>query len=241
MPPWGKHGFYKDDEIKDIVAFLKTLKTPTKFSNPIDDPATRAKPVEDRDALDPFVNPAAERIDVGAALFKKPGPERPGLHRLSRRSKGCLQALGGRDAEMGAAAQQGAGRRGIHRRHAKATTGADWLMETRDNTDLSIYLHSLANGEAIKVDLSSPDAKAAYERGVALSKLKVGQFNFACTDCHPAGGQQVDPRPVAGRAQGPVRSLPAVAHQPQRDLGHPQALPMVQRPGARQRTAARRG
>ena len=69
-------------------------------------------------------------------------------------------------------------------RHAKATTGADWLMQSSDNTDMSIYLHSLANGQEIKVDLSTPDAKAAYERGVALSQLKIGQFNFSCNDCH---------------------------------------------------------
>ena len=69
-------------------------------------------------------------------------------------------------------------------RHAKATTGADWLMQSSDNTDMSIYLHSLANGQEIKVDLSTPEARAAYERGVALSQLKIGQFNFSCTDCH---------------------------------------------------------
>jgi sulfur-oxidizing protein SoxA len=69
-------------------------------------------------------------------------------------------------------------------RHAKAASGKDWLMQSRENTDLSVYLHSLANGQAIKVDLSSPDAKAAYERGVKLAELKLGQFDFACTDCH---------------------------------------------------------
>src|SRR5512133_1303523 len=63
MPPWGKHGFYNEAEIRDMVAFLKTLKTPAKFANPLDDPEKRPLPVEDRDALDPFVNPAAERIE----------------------------------------------------------------------------------------------------------------------------------------------------------------------------------
>ncbi|MFK5108405.1 hypothetical protein ACI394_28055, partial [Klebsiella pneumoniae] len=57
-------------------------------------------------------------------------------------------------------------------------------MQSKENTDMSVYLHSLANGEAIKVDLSSPDAKAAYERGVKLADLKLGQFDFSCTDCH---------------------------------------------------------
>ena len=32
-------------------------------------------------------------------------------------------------------------------RHAKATTGADWLMETDENRAMSVYLHFLANGD----------------------------------------------------------------------------------------------
>ena len=74
MPPWGKHGFYNEPEIRDMVAFLKTLKTPATFKDPLDDPEKRPSPVEDRDALDAFVNPAAERIEAGATLFKQPGP-----------------------------------------------------------------------------------------------------------------------------------------------------------------------
>ena len=46
-------------------------------------------------------------------------------------------------------------------RHARATTGAELPMEGQANIDLSIYLHSLANGEPIKVDLPTPQAKAA--------------------------------------------------------------------------------
>ena len=107
MPPWGKHGFYTEAEIRDMVAFLKTLKTPAKFANPLDDPEKRPMPVEDRDALDPFVNPAAERIEAGAALFKQC------LRLLPRHAGDQLQALGGRDAQVGAAAQEGARRRGV--------------------------------------------------------------------------------------------------------------------------------
>ncbi len=53
-------------------------------------------------------------------------------------------------------------------RHAKATTGAEWLMETDDNQAMSVYLHHLANGEPIKVDTESAAAKAALERGEEL-------------------------------------------------------------------------
>jgi sulfur-oxidizing protein SoxA len=178
MPPWGKHGFYTEAEIRDMVAFLKTLKTPAKFANPLDDPERRPKPVEDRDALDPFVNPAAERIDAGAALFKQScvschaTPEtsfKRWAVEMPKWEPRLNKVLGAEEFII---------------RHAKATAGKDWLMQSRENTDMSIYLHSLANGEAIKVDLSSPDAKAAYDRGVKLSELKVGQFDFACVDCH---------------------------------------------------------
>src|SRR5258708_24586805 len=71
MPVRGKPGFYNDAENGEIVAFVKTLKTPARFADPLDDPEKRPQPVEDRDALDPFVNPAAERIEAGAALFKQ--------------------------------------------------------------------------------------------------------------------------------------------------------------------------
>jgi sulfur-oxidizing protein SoxA len=178
MPPWGKHGFYNEAEIEDIVAFLKTLKTPAKFANQLDDPEKRPQPVEDRDALDPFVNPAAEHIDAGAALFKQncvschATPEKTFKRwavEMPKWEPRLKKVLGVEE---------------FIARHAKATTGADWLMQSPANTDMSVYLHSLANGEEIKVDLSSADAKAAYERGVALSQLKIGQFNFSCIDCH---------------------------------------------------------
>jgi sulfur-oxidizing protein SoxA len=69
-------------------------------------------------------------------------------------------------------------------RHARATTGAEWLMETDDNRAMSVYLHYLANGEPINVDTQSGPAQAAIKRGEELSKRKLGQLNFACTDCH---------------------------------------------------------
>jgi len=178
MPPWGKHGFYSEAEIRDMVAFLKTLKTPASFANPLDDPTRRPQPVEDRDALDPFVNPAAERIDAGAALFKQncvschATPEttfKRWAVEMPKWEPRLKKVLGAEE---------------FITRHAKAAAGKDWLMQSQPNTDMSIYLHSLANGEAIKVDLSAPEAKAAYERGVKLADLKIGQFDFACTDCH---------------------------------------------------------
>ena len=184
MPPWGKHGFYNEAEIRDIVAFLKTLKTPAKFADPLDDPAKRPMPIEDRDALDPFVNPAADRIEIGAALFKQPGANGQACVSCHATPAASFKRWAVEMPKWEARLTKVLGVEEFIARHAKATTGADVPMQSPGNNDLSIYLHSLANGETIKVDLSSPEMKAAYERGVKLSELKVGQFDFACIDCH---------------------------------------------------------
>jgi sulfur-oxidizing protein SoxA len=190
MPPWGKHGFYSDAEIRDIVSFLKTLKVPAKIANPIDDPERRAKPVENRDASDPFVNPAMDRVDAGAALFKKPGPNGQACIGCHADPKAAFAHWAAEMPKWEPRLKKVLGAEEFIARHAKATTGAEALMETQPNIDLSIYLHNLANGAAIKVDLSSADAQAAYERGVKLAQAKVGQFNFACTDCHGQGANK---------------------------------------------------
>jgi sulfur-oxidizing protein SoxA len=74
-------------------------------------------------------------------------------------------------------------------RHAKATTGANWLMESEENIAMAIYLRNVANGQEMKVDVASPGAREAYERGRALAEAKIGALNFSCRDCHdPARG-----------------------------------------------------
>ncbi|HSF48844.1 MAG TPA: sulfur oxidation c-type cytochrome SoxX, partial [Burkholderiales bacterium] len=74
MPPWGTHKLYTVDEIRDIVAFLKTLKEPIDFKDPLNNPERRPVPEETRDNLDPTENPGMFALDEGAALFKKAGP-----------------------------------------------------------------------------------------------------------------------------------------------------------------------
>src|SRR5262249_56157888 len=63
-------------------------------------------------------------------------------------------------------------------RHAKATTGANWLMQSDENIAMAVYLRYLADGQEMKVDTTSPGAKEAYERGRALADVKVGALNF---------------------------------------------------------------
>ena len=69
-------------------------------------------------------------------------------------------------------------------RHAKATTGHLWPMQSAENTAMAVYLRYLADGAEIKVDIDGPHSKDAFERGYALAMRKVGQLNFACVDCH---------------------------------------------------------
>src|SRR5690242_7283965 len=63
MPPWGSHHVFNEKEINDIVAFLKTLKSPAAFKSELDDPAKRHTPVETRDNLDATTNPAMWALD----------------------------------------------------------------------------------------------------------------------------------------------------------------------------------
>src|SRR6185369_5215340 len=74
MPPWGSHGVFNDQEITDIVAFLKTLKSPAKYRSPVDDPLKRPAPVENRANLDDLVNPGMWAVERAQELWKTKGP-----------------------------------------------------------------------------------------------------------------------------------------------------------------------
>jgi len=184
MPPWGTHGLFTDDEIKDIVAFLKTLKSPAKFKTALDDPEKRAAPVEKRDNLDPLENPGMWTVDKAQELWKQAGSKGAACATCHATPETQFKSWAASMPKWEPRVGKVLGVEEFVTRHAKATTGADWLMETDDNRAMSVYLHFLANGEAIKVDVSSAGAKAAWERGKELSARKVGQLNFACTDCH---------------------------------------------------------
>lgn len=208
MPPWGRHGFYNEAEIRDIVAFLKTLRAPAIFADPLNDPARRPKPIEDRDALDPFVNPGADHIEIGAALFKKPGPNGKACIACHASPAVAFKRWAAEMPKWEPRLNKVLGTEEFIARHAKATMNADYLMQSAANTDLSVYLHSLANGEAIRIDLSSPAAKAAFDRGEALSNVKIGQFNLACIDCHQRGANNWLRGQWLGEARGQFDHFP---------------------------------
>jgi sulfur-oxidizing protein SoxA len=183
MPPWGSHGVFSDQEINDMVAFLKTLKSPAPFKTAIDDPDKRPDPVEKRDNLDPMENPGLWTIDKAQALWKENGPGGKSCNSCHSDPKVAFKSWAASMPKWEPRLKKVLGVEEFVTRHAKATTGASWLMETDDNRAMSVYLHFLANGQPINVDMSPP-AKAAAERGKALANRKLGELNFACTDCH---------------------------------------------------------
>ena len=185
MPPWGTHGIFNDEEIGHIVAFLKTLTAAAKFKTPLDDPERRPLPVEKRDNLDALINPAMWAVeDRAPALWASAGPSDRSCatcHASPQQSfKAWAAAMPKWEPRLGKVL----GVEEFVTRHAKATTGHIWLMQSEPNTALSIYLRFLANGTPIKIDTESDAAKAAYERGKLLSMRKVGALNFSCADCH---------------------------------------------------------
>jgi sulfur-oxidizing protein SoxA len=184
MPPWGSHGVFTDAEINDMVAFLKTLKKPAVFKVEVDNPERRGTPVEKRDNLDALENPGMWALDRAAVLWRTRGPTGFACGTCHNDPKTAFKAWAASMPKWEPRLNKMLGIEEFVTRHAKATTGASYLMETEQNRDLSIYLHNLANGAPINVDTSSPEAKAAIERGAELANRKIGELNFACTDCH---------------------------------------------------------
>jgi sulfur-oxidizing protein SoxA len=184
MPPWGSHAEFNDQEINDMVAFLKTLKKPVVFRSELDDPDKRAAPVERRENLDPMENPGMWALDRAQELWKQMGAAGKSCQSCHSDPKTAFKSWAASMPKWEPRLNKVLGVEEFVTRHAKATTGADWLMETIDNRAMSVYLHNLANGAPIKVDTVSAASKAAIARGKALAERKIGEFNFACTDCH---------------------------------------------------------
>jgi sulfur-oxidizing protein SoxA len=184
MPPWGTDGLYSPSEIRDIVAFLKTLKTPIKYKEKLDDPNQRGTPKETRDNLDPMVNPGMWVIDTAKDLWAAKGPKGAACATCHLHAETQFKTWAATMPKWEPRLKKVLGIEEFVFRHAKATTGHEWLMESKENIAMAVYLRNLANGAAIAVKLDSPEAKAAAARGKALMSRKIGQLNFACVDCH---------------------------------------------------------
>lgn len=184
MPPWGAHKLFTLEEAKDIVAFLKTLKEPAKFKDEQENPATRPLPQETRDNLDVFVNSAMEAVEQAQALYAQAGPSGKSCATCHAKPRQAFKTWAARMPRYEPRLKRVLGVEEFVTRHARATTGQDFLMQSADNIALSIYLRHLANGAPLAIDVKSKGAKEANARGLALMDRKIGQLNFSCLDCH---------------------------------------------------------
>lgn len=184
MPPWGTHQLFKPEEILDIVAYLQTLKTPTKFAIKEEDPGQRPRPTEDRDNLDPFVNPAMANIERGETLFTHVGETQKSCQSCHAKPVELFKTWATAMPKFSTQLNKVIGIEEFITRHALATTGGNYPLQSGDNLALATYLRYLANGQPIAIDAKDANTKAALERGEALTTRKIGQLNFACADCH---------------------------------------------------------
>ena len=184
MPPWGAHGIFNVAEIRDIVAFLKTLKQPHAIADVQDNPSTRTPPKESRDNLDPTENPAMFVLDRGNELFARAAAGGKACSSCHNAPATAFKTWAARMPYFEPRLHKVIGVEEFVTRHARATTGAEMPMQSADNIALSVYLHNLADGTEIRPDLSSVGARKAVESGRALMERKLGQLNMACVDCH---------------------------------------------------------
>ncbi len=191
MPPWGTHKLFSPEEIRDIVAYLKTLDTPAQFASPHDNPATRGRDEPERDNLDPIDNPGMAVLEEGEALFNRAGPTGKSCASCHEKPAEAFKTWAAHMPRYEPRLKKVMNVAEFVTRHARPTTGDEFLMQSPENLALSMFLAHQANGQPIMVDVASPGAKEAAARGQALMERgKVGQLNFACFDCHVAGSNK---------------------------------------------------
>lgn len=210
MPPWGTVGIFTPQEIAHLVAFLKTQRGTPPFVPPLEkdpprNPNTRPKPPGFGDNLDPTNNPAVLLADDAMEDWSKKGLA----------GKSCAEChTGGPERAM----------RGVAARfpkyvpkygrvmavedylavHAPETTGREMAAESPANLNMSILVKMQSNGMPVALDLSSPEARAALERGKAGFYKRVGQRNHACADCHTNAPGKGAGKFLGGRLLGDV-------------------------------------
>ncbi|MEN8218226.1 MAG: sulfur oxidation c-type cytochrome SoxA [Pseudomonadota bacterium] len=184
MPPFGSNKILNKSEIMDIVSYLKTLTKPVKFDNPEDNPEKRPVPVETRDNLDEFENPGMFAVAVGEELYSQVGPKGKSCQDCHSEPEKTFSNWAVHMPKVEPRLNKVLGVEEFVTRHARATTGAEYLAQTEENLGFAVYLRYLANGQPISINTSDMNTRIALRRGEELVKRKIGQLNLACTDCH---------------------------------------------------------
>ncbi len=208
MPPWGTGEVLSPEEIVHVVAFLKTQKGPLPpEKNRERNPETRPKPPGFGDNLDPTNNPAVVRAEGAEKLWAERGPS----------GKSCADCHEGSPAK----AMRGVATRypkyvKQYRRvmsiedlltvHGPERTGTQLPAQSKENLDLAVLVKMASNGMPVAVDVSAPEHRAAFERGLASFNKRVGQRNHACADCHTPGSGRGADRFLGGRLLGNVEN-----------------------------------
>ncbi len=174
MPPWGGHGIFNDQEIGDMVAFLKTLKKPAVFKTELDNPDKRPAPVEKRENLDAIENPGMWAVDKAwHELWKQAGADGKSCANCHSNAKTEFKSWAASMPKWEPRLNKVLGVEEFVTRHAKATTGATWLMETDENRAMSVYLLVSLPMEIRSASIPpAPHPKAAIQRG---GKAAAGQ------------------------------------------------------------------
>ncbi|MBI2527429.1 MAG: sulfur oxidation c-type cytochrome SoxA [Candidatus Rokubacteria bacterium] len=208
MPPWGTSGMLAPGEVMDLVAFLKTQKGPPPPERDRErNPNTRPKPPGFGDNLDSTNNPAVVRAEAAEASWARKGPA----------GKSCADCHpGGPGKAMKGVATHYPKYVQPYRRvmsiedfltvHAPETTGTQVLAQSAENLDMTILVKMASNGMPVALDLSTPEHRAAFERGRASFHKRVGQRNHACADCHTTGSGRGAERFLGGRLLGNVEN-----------------------------------
>jgi len=184
MPPWGTNGVLTKTEVMDIVSYLKTLTQPVKFDSPEQNPEKRPVPVETRDNLDEFENSGMFAVDLGEKLYTQKGPKGQSCQDCHGKPEKAFAKWAVNMPKVEPRLNKVLGVEEFVTRHARVTTGAEYLAQTENNLGLAVYLRYLANGQPISINTSDMNTRIALRRGEELVSRKIGQFNMACTDCH---------------------------------------------------------
>ena len=218
MPPWGPAGILSPEKVVHIVAFLQTLKgnppfVPPPEKDPMRNPHTRPtiSPYYG-DNLDPATNPAVVFTDNALSLWSAKGPA----------GKACADCHEGGPAKaMKGVATKYPKYFSAYGRimsigdlltvHAPEKTGREMPAESADNLNMTMLIRMQSNGMPVNVDITSPEAAAAYERGRAVYFKRVGQRNHACADCHETdrgAGRWAGSRQLSPAREGLTRHFP---------------------------------
>ena len=186
MPPWGATGAFAPEEIVHLVAYLQTLKGPVPPERDAErNPVTRKKPVGFGDNLDPTNNPAVLMAESAEDLWQAPGPNGQSCATCHKaRPATAMRGIATRYPRLVASTGRVMSIEDFLTVHAPATTGRPMVAQSAENLTMAMLVRMASNGLPLALDVSSPDARAALERGKASFYRRVGERNHSCADCH---------------------------------------------------------